>query len=172
MKKKWNMQCIGIEETKLREKKTWETWKCQSCWKCIRFYFSRRRNTGCRVYFSDWTMQKVQNRRVPRWRFSFRNSDEYWLRESSYNIKHSEDLFFGASVAPKGIIYRFILLISPPPPPPLFATLFFLMQANGSLVTESEATFGSLVSAEWRRMQRENSADVCSGCRGSAPDHL
>lgn len=105
------MECIGIEETKLREKKTWETWKCQSCWKCIRFYFSCKRNTGCRVNFSDWTMQKVQNRRVPRWRFSFRNSDEYWLCESSYNIKHSEDLFFGASVAPKGIIYRFILLI-------------------------------------------------------------
>lgn len=58
-------------------------------------------------------MQKVQNRRVPSRKFSFRNSDEYWLCESSYNIKHSEDLFFGASVAPKGIIYPFILLIPP-----------------------------------------------------------
>lgn len=55
------MRCGVLDEKKVKYGMHWhwgnqtkgkeETWKCQSCWKCIRFYFPCKRNTGCRVYF-------------------------------------------------------------------------------------------------------------------------
>lgn len=54
----------------------------------------------------------------------------------------------------------FIILLYWSSPPPFCTFFFSLTRANGSLVTESKAAIGSLVSAQWRQMQWENSADV------------